>query len=107
MNKWYGTIGYVETVETEPGIWEPQCTERQYYGEFVRNSGKFQTSGSVNDDRNVAIELSIVADPYAQQHFRSIRYVELEGANWKITNIEPKYPRLILTVGGLYNGEPN
>ena len=40
MAKFYGTIGYVKTVETEPGMWEEQKTERQYSGELVKNTSK-------------------------------------------------------------------
>lgn len=106
MNKFYGNIGYVETVETEPGYWEPQETVYPYYGDWVRYSSKFQiSSDSTNDDKDVANELSIVADPYAFQHFSNMRFVEFMGARWKITAITPQQPRLILTVGGLYNGE--
>lgn len=104
MNRWYGKVGYVETVEVEPGIWEEQETVRSYYGDLVRNSGKFQTSGGVNDNRDISVELSIVADSYADIHFRSIRYVEFGGVNWKVNNVEPKRPRLILGLGGEYNG---
>lgn len=103
MAKWYGVIGYAETVETEPGLWEEQITERHYYGDLVRNTRKLQTSGGVNDDINVANEISIVADPYANQNFYHMRYVEFMGAKWKITNVEVQYPRLILSIGGLYN----
>ena len=71
MNKWFGKVGYVETVEVEPGIWEEQESVRSYYGEFVRNSSKFQVSGNVNDDKDVSVELSIVADPYSDLHFHS------------------------------------
>ena len=105
MPKFYGIVGYIETVETEPGIWEPLLTTRSYYGELVRNSSKFQTSGGVNDNVDISNELSIVADPYALDHFTAMRYVEFMGAKWKITKVEVKYPRLILTIGGVYNGE--
>lgn len=105
MAKFYGVVGYIETVETEPGLWEEQKTEREYYGELVRNTSKFQTSGGVNDDVNVSNEISIVADPYANQNFHKIRYVEFMGAKWDVTNVEVKYPRLILSIGGVYNGE--
>lgn len=105
MAKWYGSIGYAETVETEPGLWEEQITERQYYGDLIRNIRKLQTSGGVNDDINVANEISIVADPYANQNFHAMRYVDFMGAKWKITSVEVQYPRLILTMGGVYNGE--
>lgn len=104
MNRWYGKVGYVETAEVEPGVWEEQETERYYYGELTRNSSKFQTSGGVNDDRDVSAEISIIADPYIDLHFNSIRYVEFMGVKWKVNTVEPKYPRLILSLGGEYNG---
>lgn len=104
MNRWYGKVGYVETSETEPGISEEQETVRYYYGELIKNSSKFRVSGNVNDDRDVTVELSIVADPYSDQHFSSIRYVEFGGVKWKVNTVEPKRPRLILSLGGEYNG---
>ena len=104
MNKWFGKVGYVETVEVEPGIWAEQESVRSYYGEFVRNSSKFQVSGNVNDDKDVSVELSIVADPYSDLHFHSIRYVIFGGVKWKVNTVEPKRPRLILSLGGEYNG---
>lgn len=104
MTKWYGLIGYAETVEIEPGIYEEQITERSYYGDLVRNTRKLQNSGSVNDDINISNQISIVADPYARDHFYSMRYIEFCGAKWKVSDIEVQYPRLILTIGGLYNG---
>ena len=103
MNKWYGEVGYVETVGVEPGIWEERETVRSYYGELVRNSSKFLVSGGVNDDRDVSVELSVVADPYSDLHFHSIRYVEFDGVKWKVNTVEPKRPRLILALGGEYN----
>lgn len=107
MAKYYGVIGYVETVETSPGVWEEQITERNYYGELVRNTSRFQVSDQVNDNVNIANEISVIADPFATQNFHAMRYVEFMGAKWKITNVEVRYPRLILTIGGLYNGDKN
>ena len=104
MNKWYGKVGYVETVETEPGVWEEQETVRSYYGDLIRRSSKFQTSGGVNDNRDISVELSIVADSYADIHFHSIRYVEFGGVKWKVNSVEPRRPRLTLGLGGEYNG---
>ena len=102
MAKWFGAIGFAETVETVPGVWEEQITEHNYYGDLIRNTRRLQTTDQLNDDINVANELSIVADPFARDHFHSMRYAELMGAKWKITNVEVQYPRLLLTVGGLY-----
>ena len=105
MAKYYGAIGYAETVETAPGVYEEQITERNYYGELVRNTRRLQTSDQVNDNINIANEISVIADPFATQNFHAMRYIEFMGAKWKITNVEVRYPRLILTIGGLYNGD--
>lgn len=104
MAKFFGTVGYVETVETTPGVWEEKVIERQYYGDLTRNNRRLESSGTLNDNINIANEIGIVADPYAIDHFHTMRYVEFQGAKWKISSVEVKYPRLILTAGGLYNG---
>lgn len=104
MAKWYGVIGYAETVETTPGVWKEQVTKRNYYGDLTRNTRRLQTADKLNDDINISNELSIVADPYAMNNFHSMRYVEFMGTAWKITNVEVQYPRLILTLGGVWNG---
>lgn len=103
MAKWYGKIGYAETVETEPGYWEENITERSYYGDVIRNSRRTQASEGTNDNVNVSNQLSIIADPYANENFHAMRYVEFMGTRWKVTDIEVQYPRLILTIGGVYN----
>lgn len=105
MGKFYGSIGYAELVETAPGVWVEQITERKYYGDVNRDARRLQGANQVNDDINVSSEISIVADPYAYNHFHTMRYVEFMGAKWKISTVEPKPPRLILSIGGLYNGE--
>lgn len=105
MAKWYGMIGYAETVETEPGVWEEQITERSYYGDLIRNTRRLQTSGGVNDNINLSNQISILADPYANQNFHAMRYAEFMGTKWKIETVEVQYPRLILTIGGVYNSE--
>ena len=102
MGKWFGRIGYAEQLETTPGVWEEKTSERQYYGDVVRNVRKLEPSGEVNDNINVSMEISIVADPYAIQNFHTMRYIEFMGSLWKIYNVEVNYPRLILTIGGLY-----
>lgn len=103
MAKFFGAIGYAETVETTPGVWEEQITERKYYGDLIRNFRRLESSGNLNDNVNVANEISIVADPFANQNFHAMRYVKFMGAKWKITNVEVQYPRLILTIGGVYH----
>lgn len=104
MAKFYGKIGFAETVETTPGVWKEKIVDYSYFGDIIRNARRLQSSDQLNDDINISNEISIVADPYANQNFHSMRYVEFMGTKWKITNVEVRYPRLILTVGGVYNG---
>lgn len=107
MPKFYGAVGYAETVEISPGVWEEQITERNYYGDVIRNTRRLQSADKINDDINISNEISIVADPYANDHFYAIRYVVFQGAKWKVSNIDVQYPRLILSLGGLYNVQEN
>lgn len=104
MAKYYGSIGFAKQEEIRPGVWKEINAERPYYGEEVRNFRKLQPSGNVNDNINISVTLSIVSDPYANEHMYDMRYATYQGAKWKITDVEPQYPRLILTLGGLYNG---
>lgn len=104
MAKFYGQVGYAETQETRPGIHEEIVIERNYAGDVFRNVRKLEPGESTNDDVVVNNSLSIVADPYAYQHFFAIRYVRWMGALWKVTNVEVQSPRLLLTIGGVYNG---
>lgn len=104
MAKWYGKIGYADNVEVEPGVWEDSIVEHPYYGDLNRNTRSLQNSGGINDNINLSNEISIVADPYASENFYKMRYVEFAGTKWKITNVEVKYPRLILSIGGVWNG---
>lgn len=105
MAKFYGKIGYSTTVEVVPGVWEEQISEHQYYGELVRNMRKLQGSEYLNDNINIANEVSILADPFAYENFHSMKYIEFMGTKWKIASVEVQYPRLILSIGGEYNGE--
>lgn len=104
MAKFYGKVGYGETVETAPGVWTDVITEVQYYGDILRNTRQLQSGEKVNDDLSVNNSISIVADAYANEHFFAIRYIEWAGALWVVTDVEVQRPRLLLRLGGVYNG---
>lgn len=104
MAKFYGEIGYGESVETAPGVWEDVVVEYSYYGDVLRNARTLENGENLNLNINVNNSISIVADAYANEHFFAIRYVKWMGALWKVTNVEVKSPRLILQLGGVYNG---
>ena len=106
MAKFYGVIGYAEPVEVRPGVWIDRIIERNSYGDVLKDTVKLTNSSeSTNDKLDIANRFSIISDPYAVDHFHSMRYIEYMGVKWKITNVEPQPPRLILYVGGVYNGE--
>ena len=106
MAKWYGKIGYADFVEVELGVHQEDITERAYYGDVIRNTRMIQGASEINDNVNIGNQISIVADPYATDHIYDMRYVEYLGSKWKVTNVDVQYPRLILSLGGLYrNGE--
>lgn len=104
-NKFYGPIGYEITSETTPGVWTPSVIERNYYGDVLQNYKKTSPSEGVIDNIDISNKISILSDPFAMQHFHTIKYVKWMGAAWKVSMVDVQYPRLILTIGGVYNGE--
>lgn len=104
MAKFYGDIGYAITKESSPGVWSEDITEKKYSGDVIRNSKRWQSGENLNDNLVVHNEISIIADPFAYENLQNIRYVKWMGACWKVTKIDINRPRLILSVGGIYNG---
>lgn len=104
MPKFYGNIGYAISKETAPGVWVEDIVEHKYSGDVYRNTRKLHSGNQVNDSIDISNEISILSDPFANENFHSMRYVTYMGAKWKVSSVEVRYPRLILTVGGLYNG---
>jgi hypothetical protein len=105
MARFYGAIGYGEATETAPGVWEDVITEKSYYGDILQNNRKLEYEGEkVNNDISLNNLISIVADAYAGEHFHAIRYIRWAGTLWTVTNVKVESPRLILRLGGVYNG---
>ena len=106
MARWYGKVGYAETLETSPGIWEEVIVPREYSGDMLNLSRSMRNANGINDNIEIGMELSIVADPYAFSHFSNIRYIEYMGIRWKVRNVSVNYPRLQLSLGEEYvNGK--
>lgn len=106
MAKWHGVVGYAILKEIRPGVWDEVITERTYSGDVIRNTFKHTpTSESTNDEITLNSQINIVADPFATKNFHLMKYVEFMGTMWKITDVNPSFPRLILTVGGVYSGK--
>lgn len=106
MAKFYGKVGYGESVESPSGsgVWIDQITEINYYGDVVRNNTRMEAEDAVISDISVSNSISILADEYAIKHFFKIKYVRWEGVPWSVTSVEVRAPRLILSLGSVYNG---
>lgn len=104
MAKFYGKIGFRTTVESAPGVWSPTIVVHSYFGDVVKNTRHLQEGASVNDDITVQNSISIVSDAYANEHFFAIQYVEWAGTLWTVSDVEVQSPRLLLRLGGVYNG---
>lgn len=103
MAKFSGKIGFFKTEETNPGIWEEKIIEKPYFGDITRNISRTQQDDNINTNITVNNTISIVADPYANNNFQYMEYVILNGVKWRITSAEVEYPRIILSIGGLFN----
>ena len=103
MSKYYGSVGYAVMTETAPDVWQEVITERDYSGDVMRLTRRWQGTEHLNDDLIVSNRVSIVADPFAYNNFHLIRYCTWMGTKWKVTNVEVAYPRLNLDLGGVYH----
>ena len=103
MSKFYGAIGYAVSTEGNSGVWRDEIRRLNYYGDVIRDTRQYQTGDGLNDNLNISNQFSILAYPYAYENFHAMVYIEYMGTKWKISNVEVQYPRLILTVGGVYN----
>ena len=104
MAKFSGNIGFVEFMETSSGVDTEIAVERHYVGDVLRNTRRWETGDQINDNLTINNQFSIVADAYAKGHYFAMRYIMWMGTRWKITNVEVQRPRLLLTIGGVYNG---
>ena len=105
MAKFFGKIGLFTQEETSPGVWEERVIEKECFGDVVRDNRRFQNHSNLNDDITISNSFSIVADKEAYTYFHNIRYVDYMGTKWKVESVDASNPpRLVLDVGGVYNG---
>lgn len=107
-NRYSGLIGFLEeNVEVEPDVYGEAIVEHHYYGEVRRNTQRYSINDSINGTISIDNEISIIADPYATNNIANMRYITWMGKKWIIKTVQVNAPRLILSIGGLYNGEQN
>lgn len=104
MAKYYGKIGFATQEEIRPSVWVPTIEERYYAGDLYKNYTKQKNAEASVDDFTISNDVSIVADPYALNHFSSMKYVEFMGTLWEVQSVMVEYPRLRISFGGVYNG---
>lgn len=106
MARFYGPVGYGEPVENPPasGIWVDEMVEEFYSGDVIRDARKLESGEQLNNDITVVNRISIVANQYAFQNFFKIKYVGWMGGLWTVPNVDVQAPRLILSLGSVYNG---
>lgn len=104
MAKFAGFVGYATQTDDGNGIVTESYVEKKLRGDLLKAVKSYEEGTKVNDDITLSHRISIVADKYAYSNFDKIRYVVLYGVKWKVTSIEIIRPRLVLTVGGVFNG---
>lgn len=99
-------VGFSVSEETAPGVFEGNITEKKYYGDVTKDFRKAQGGDKVVGDISINNVFSIVADPFAFENLKFIKYLKYMGIAWTVESVEVQYPRLLISVGGRWNG-PN
>lgn len=103
--KFAGMVGYETLSEVRPSVWQQTIVERPYRGDVNRVSRRSQSAEKVNDDVVISNEIEILADAFAFENFQNIKYVTWMGTKWTVNTVTVEPPRLILEIGGVYNGK--
>ena len=105
MAKFSGKIGFVQTVETSPGVWTDQVIEKSYKGDLLKRYISWRSSDEINPDFSINNQVSVVADSYILENTEYMKYIVLNNTKWQISSIDIDRPRLIISLGGLYRNE--
>ena len=105
MAKSYGEIGFSKSVEVRPGVWENEIIRKNYAYDIVQDTRRWNNDGNLNDNVTLTVRISILADDFATQNLPAVKYVTWHGCKFAVSSIEVAYPRFVMTLGGVYNGE--
>lgn len=103
MPKCSGVIGYALAGETQPGVWTEGITEKKYIGEIVKDNRRIVDQGEINGSINISNNISVISNRFMLDNMAYMRYLTFNNSKWKISSVEIKPPRIIITLGGLYN----
>lgn len=105
MAKFFGEIGFSITTETSLGVFTDTIESREYYGDLERQGRRWENGESINDDLIINNYISILSDDFVDKNIGNMKWVSINGVKWKIQSVEIDYPRIKITLGGVWNGE--
>lgn len=110
MTKFTGLVGYVTQEETAPGVWSPVESPKMMRGDIIRQSStngngeRVRDTGKVNDDISLNHRVSLLGDAYAFDKYYNIKWIMIDNLKWEVSSVEIQRPRIIVSLGGLWNG---
>lgn len=104
MARFAGLVGYVTQEEKVPGVWSPSENPRVMKGDIIRQSSSVQNDNKVNSDISLGHRISLIGDAYAFDNYYNIKWIDVDGCKWETTSVEVQRPRIIVSLGGRYNG---
>ncbi len=105
MAKWYGTLGFVQSSESAPGVWKDVVTKVETSGDLMQFEQRSQNSEKLTDDISFSNRISVLMDPFMMKNFQYLKFASFANSYWKVSSVNVQYPRMIFTLGGVYNGK--
>lgn len=107
MAKYCDIIGFCISEDQGNGIFKDRILEKRYKGEIIRQSANNVQNDNLNGDLILNARINILADPYTIRYIGTIKYAYYMNVCWKVTSFELQYPRILISLGGVYNGKTN
>lgn len=102
MAKFSGKIGIQKEV-TVNGRTTKSISEVLVRGDLMNFRNDFE-GDKINNDITYGGTISIIAPTSINRIIHQIRYVVIWGVKWKVTGVKFQHPRIVLSLGGVYNG---
>ena len=106
MARFHDKVGFLIPIDDQrTGLSTNRVVERPYYGKILEHTRRWESTEHVNDDLSISNQISITANDYAFKHMSCIAYVRFMGGYWKVSSVRIKGPEIVLTLGGVWNGQ--
>lgn len=97
-------LGFSEkNKEVRPGVWKMQPEEVTHRAKLLTYNKDYDSGEEVNDDLKLRNRYEIVMKD-KKLDYQDMRYVIVKGTKWKVSALEFLEVRIIITLGGVYNG---